>query len=436
MQNDFIKRHRMRSSTIFFFFYLSASVSALTLDEAIEKTLKTHPNAQVASLQYESAIESAKSADSALYPRIDANMAYYPSKTYVMPTNGVFSTKQNDGFHADVTGSYSLWDFGRSRDKQAAALHLQEGAGFTQKLTQAELIEQVWLQYYGVAYTALLIETADSSVRFYEGQFKQAHALYLNGLKTQADELRFKSSLMEAQDRAASARSDYDKGALALGLLIGSDTLASVKKEDLETRALSINPRVLDVETLRKELGENNPRLKTLRSSIHAAKTLSDAAHHEKYGNVILAGSYGYDNSLSSYDSYQVGVLGTIPLYDGGKLTSEAQKSRIAHTLAQKEFEKAERDLWQELYGVYNDLKRSDETISAKEGIIEATAQTLHLIQGRYAQGLATYVDVLESQSVLDNARAALAQAKYQKIRAYAQIQKLLNQGCQNDCKN
>lgn len=426
----------MRSRSVYLFFYLSASLSALTLEEAVDCTLKTHPTAQIASLQYESTVETSKGARSAFLPRIDANVAYYPTRTYVMPTSGVFSTKQNDGFHADVTGSYSVWDFGRSRDKEAAALKLQEGAGFTQKLTQAELTEQVWLQYYGVAYTALLIETADSSVHFYEEQFKQAHALYLNGLKTQADELRFKASLMEAQDRAASARSDYDKGALALGLLIGSDTLTRVKKEDLEARALSIDPRTLDLDTLRKELGYNNPRLKALRSSIQASKALSDAAHHEKYGNVILAGSYGYDNSLSSYNSYQVGVLGTIPLYDGGKLSSEAQKSRIAYTIAQKEFENTERTLWQELYGAYSDLRRANETIQTKADVIEATAQTLHLIQGRYGQGLATYVDVLESQSTLDTARAGLAQAKYQKIRAYAQMQKLLNQGCNNDvCK-
>lgn len=316
----------MRSRSVYLFFYLSVTLSAFTLEEAVDRTLKTHPTAQIASLQYESAVEASKIAHSAFFPRVDANVAYYPTRTYVMPASGLFSTKQNDGFHADVTGTYSVWDFGRSRDKNAAALKLQEGAGFTQKMTQAELTQQVWLQYYGVAYTALLVETADASVRFYEEQFKQAHALYLNGLKTQADELRFKASLMEAHDRAASVRSDYDKASLALGLLIGSDTLTRVEKEDLDARTLIVDSRTFDLDTLRKELGANNPRLKSLRASVEAAKSLSDAAQHEQYGNVILAGSYGYDNSLSSYSSYQVGVLGTIPLYDGGKLSSEGQK--------------------------------------------------------------------------------------------------------------
>ena len=426
----------MKLKKAFFLLGIRVSVYALTLDEAIEKTLMTYPTAQIASLHYESAVEVSKIAHSAFLPRVDANVAYYPTRTYVMPTSGLFSTKQNDGFHADVTGSYSVWDYGRSQDKEVAALKLQEGAKSTQRLTQAELIEQVWLQYYGVAFTALMIETADSSVHFYEEQFKQAHALYLNGLKTQADELRFKASLMEAHDRAASARSDYDKVSLALGLLIGSDTLTRVEKEDLDARTLLVDYRTFDLDTLRKELEANNPRLKSLRASVEAAKSLSDAAQHEQYGNVIVAGSYGYDNSLSSYNSYQVGVFGTIPLYDGGKLTSESQKSRIAYTIAQKEFESNERELWRELYGAYSDLRRANETIRTKVGVIDATAQTLNLIQGRYAQGLVTYVEVLESQSALDAARASLTQAKYQKIRAYAQIQKLLNQGYNNDvCK-
>jgi len=411
----------------FFLLGVSVSVYALTLEEAIDRTLKTHPNGQIASLQYESAVEARKSADSALYPRIDANANYFPTKTFVMPVNGAFATKQGDAFHADVSGSYSLWDFGRSRDKINASLSSQEGADSTKKLTQSELIQQVWLQYYGVAYAHALIDTADISVKFYEGKYSQAQNMRLNGLKTEADELRFKASLMESQNRAATARSEYDKGRLALGLLIGSDELISVKKEDLDQRAEGITTHNSSLEVLRQELRRNNPRLKVLRSSIDSAKALSHVSNNEKYGNVALSGSYGYDNSLSSYDSYQAGITGTIPLYDGGKLSIEAQKSRIAHAIAQKEFESAERELWQELYGAYRDLIDADTSIQAKKGVIEATAKSLHLSEGRYKQGLVTYVDVLESQSTLENAYAGSAEAKYQKIRAFAQIQKLLN---------
>ncbi len=425
----------MRFITTFSFFLLSMSASALTLEEAIEKTLKTHPNGQIASLQYESAIETTKSADSALYPRIDANANYFPTKTFVMPTNGAFATKQSDSFHGDISGSYSLWDFGRSRDRYTSALRTQEGAGSTKKLTQNELIEKVWNTYYSVAVTASLIDTAEASVKFYEGQFKQALNMRKSGLKTEADELRFRASLLEAQDRALRAKIDYDKVSLSLGILIGSDELAAVNQSSLDQRCEMLSLQNISLETLRQKLRDNNPQLKALRLSIDSLKALSDAANNEKYGNVALVGSYGYDNSLSAYDSYQAGVVGTIPLYDGGKLSAEGQKSRIAYTIAQKEFENVERLLWQEIYGAYRDFKRADESIKSKESVIAATTKSLHLIGGRYAQGLATYVDVLESQSTLDSAESELAQVKYQKISAYAHVQKLLNEGNGNDKK-
>lgn len=425
----------MRLIYIVLFFYLEVGMNALTLDDAIDKTLKTHPSGQIAALQYESAAETARSADSALYPRIDANANYFPTKTFVMPTNGTFSTKQNDSFHGDISGSYSLWDFGRSRDRYDWALRLQEGAGSAKKLTQNELIEKVWNTYYGVATSAALIDMAEASVKFYERQFTQAFNLRKNGLKTEADELRFKASLLESQDRALRAKIDYEKVSLSLGILIGSDELVGVNPSVLDQRCESLALQNISIETLRQKLRDNNPQLKALRLSIDAAKTLSNVASHEKYGNIALVGSYGYDNSLSTYDSYQAGVVGTIPLYDGGKLSAEAQKSRITYTVAQKEFENTERLLWQEIYGAYRDFKRADMSIKSKESVIEATTKSLQLIAGRYAQGLATYVDVLESQSTLENAKSELAQVKYQKISAYAHVQKLLNQGENDDKK-
>jgi len=425
----------MRLIYIVLFFYLEVGMNALTLDDAIDKTLKTHPSGQIAALQYESAAETARSADSALYPRIDANANYFPTKTFVIPINGAFSTKQSSSFHGDISGSYSLWDFGRSRERYTSALRAQEGADSTKKLTQNELIERVWNTYYSVAVTASLIDTAEASVKFYEGQFKQALNMRKSGLKTEADELRFRASLLEAQDRAMRAKIDHEKVSLSLGILIGSDELVGVNPSVLDQCCESLALQNISLETLRQKLRDNNPQLKALRLSIDALKSLADAANNEKYGNVALVGSYGYDSSLSAYDSYQAGVVGTIPLYDGGKLSTEAQKSRIAYTIAQKEFENTERLLWQEIYGAYRDFKRADISIKSKESVIEATTKSLHLIGGRYAQGLATYVDVLESQSTLENAKSELAQVKYQKISAYAHVQKLLNQGENDDKK-
>lgn len=415
---------------------LSINVSALTLDEAIDQTLKTHPDGQIALLRYESAQQESASVSSARYGRIDLNGAYYPTKTYVMPTNGMFLTKQNDGFHVDVTGVYSLWDADRTANAVLAATSAQKSVHFTQKLSQSELIEQVWQRYYGIAYAKTLVNSTESSVKFYESEYQQAHTMRLSGLKTQADELRFNASLMEARDRLEWAKSEVDKAHVALANLVGDEAIMDVGKEVLQQQAKDIIIENYTLESLRKELKNSNLRLKALQATMAQTKALSEVSGAQHYGEVMLVGSAGYDNSLSSYNSYYAGVSGTIPLYDGGKLSAQAQKSRIDYAIASLAFESSERALWQELYGAYRDLQRADTTIKAKEAVMVATSQTLTLFQERYKQGLATYIDVLESQSTFYTACLGIAEAQYQKIRAYALMQKLLNQGCRNDCKN
>jgi outer membrane protein TolC len=144
----------------------------------------------------------------------------------------------------------------------------------------------------------------------------------------------------------------------------------------------------------------------------------------------------GYDDSLSTYNSYQAGVVASVPLYDGNAIDSQTQKGKIFHLKAQEEYNSAQRKLYQELFDAYSDLQRSSITIESKKEIITSNTQALTLFKERYKQGLSTYIDVLESQNALDTGLAGLAEAHYQRIQSYAKIQKLLYQGDAHVNKN
>lgn len=406
---------------------LDGNCASLTLEEAINKTLKTNPDMQIANFNQQSAILDSKSSLSALRPKVDLSASYYPTKTLVIPSGGVFATRQTDALHADITGSYTLWDAGRSSNRYDASLLKNREAGSNRDDARSILIEQVIARYYTIAYLKYQIISAKQSVDFYEAQYARSVNMRKSGLKTEADESRFFASLSEAKDRLESALTEEQKAQLSLELLVGSDEAIDVEKEELE-HFLSALKAVEDPITLRQQLSENNSRLKSLKAAIDQARLNSNANDKEGYGTLSLVASYGYDNSISSYDSSQVGVVGVIPIYDGGKLSSQAQKSHIAISTAQREYESREKSLWQELFGAYSDFARFDETIMAKISVINSTQKALDLITGRYAQGLATFVDILESRSVLDSAQSELSAAKLQKVAAWAHMQRLLNQ--------
>ncbi|WP_295023006.1 TolC family protein [Sulfurimonas sp.] len=406
---------------------LDGNCASLSLEDAIDKTLKTHPDMQIANLNQQSTMLDSKSTLSTLRPKIDFNANYYPTKTLVMPSAGTFATRQSDALHADITGSYVIWDAGRSSNRYDASLLKNREADSNLDEAKSTLVEQVIARYYTLAYLKYQIISAEQSVKFYEAQYSRAVNMRKSGLRTEADESRFFASLSEAKDRLASVHAETQKAKLSLELLVGSDEALDVEKEELE-KFLSTIKVVKNADTLRGQLSENNPRLKSLKAVIEQTKLNSNASDKEGYGTISLVASYGYDDSISSYDSSQVGVVGVIPIYDGGKLSSQAQKSRIGISSAQKEYESREKILWQELFGAYSDFSRFDETIVAKMSVINSTQKALDLITGRYAQGLATFVDVLESRSVLDNAQSELSAAKLQKVAAWAHMQRLLNQ--------
>jgi len=407
-----------------------AVAGTLTLEEAIEKTFKTDPTIQIASLRYDGALQEGKIANAGRYPSIHLNGAYYPTKTYVMPTNGTFSTKQNEGIHADVSGVYSLWDGGRIHQTITAAQRAQDGAKSTQKMTQNERIEEVLVRFYAVAFSKAVIQSAESSVAFYDELYTQALNMRKNGLKTEADELRFNASRMEARDRLEWAKNEYDKASMALGVLVGSSEPVDVETSQLQERAQRIQIHPMNIESLRQALKTDNSQLKALQANVNRAKAINEASEAQRYGEITLVASAAYDDSLSAYDSYHAGIVGSVPLYDGGKLTAQSQKSRIEHTIALQELQSAERALWQELYGAYRDMLRADETIKVKHEVFEATQKALVFLKERYKQGLSSYVDVLEAQKTLDEAQTAIAEGEYQKIRSFARVEKLLDKGC------
>lgn len=416
---------------------VSVFAQTITLDEAVIMTLKTSPDLAISAMRFESAAEEAKAIKASLYPQISANADYFPTKTFVTPANRVFFTQQKDSTHVDISASYQLWDFDRTKKLHQSSLFSKDGAGFDNISTQSSIVEQVWNRYFIITYLKSIISTAKSSVKFYTQQYAQAVRMRETGLKTVVDESRFLASKTEAEDRLTKAQTEYDKAFLALGLLIGQNESFSIDENDFDRKVQSVGFKDENsLEVLRRELTLNSPQLKALHASVDSLKAFSEAADVQQYGTLSLVASYGHDNSISAYDSSQIGVKGTIPLYEGGKLSAESQKSKIALLSAQKAYDSKERVLWQELFDAYSDFKRSDMSIASKERVIDATKKAVDLTQGRYAQGLSTYVDVLESQSILENAYIEHADAKYTKLRTWAQIQRLLNKGCDNEiCK-
>lgn len=419
----------MKRSIVLCLVLLSSSMAEpFSVEQAVQKALESHPDAKIAQLGIERSSSETKASGAELLPQLNLNASYYPHKTFVMPQNGAFSTREGDALHTDLSAKYLLWDGGGSRAKHQAAKINQKTFGHRKEESAQEVAEQVKQLYYTIDFLQNRIRSAHASVRFYDEQLKRAHALYRAGLKTEADESRFAASRYGAEEALRTLESERRKNVYRLSQLMGIEENVEIHKGSLETRFQSI-PEGVEFETLRVQLSTHNPKLGSLARGIESSKLGIDAAEGERYGTIEAVAQYGWDESLSGYDSSFVGVVGSIPLYDGGKRASQLQKAKIDHALTRQEYERSRDLLEQALFDAVQDVNRSDYLLQTQQAIEGSAQKTLKLMQGRYAQGLVGYVDVLEAQSLYEQSQSGIDEAKLLKVLAWGRIEKLLNRG-------
>ena len=99
------------------FFSLTLQAEVLTLQESIDSTLKNYPDVKSFTLKVKQSKASYEAAFADYLPQVDFNAQYNVTNTYALPVNGVFQTKDEDGWNAGVNLKQKVWDFSKTSSK-------------------------------------------------------------------------------------------------------------------------------------------------------------------------------------------------------------------------------------------------------------------------------------------------------------------------------
>ncbi len=378
----------------------------LTLEDCIQKALHTHPDIKRFLLQVKRSNREVDAAKADFLPQVSLNAEYDPTRTYVLPVGGIFHTKDSDGWLAGATLKQKIWDFSKTSALIKAQEVQQDIAGLSLQDARALLAYKVKLQYELILVQQKAILVRKKDFRAKEELYKQAKALLDQGLRTRADSTRFLSSLSVAKDNLSLTQSNFSKAAVVLSLYIGEPIPAGIQFEES-----TIMPEVymVDEETIL----QNSPALQSLQKSINKSELLYEATKAAHYGSIDAVASYAYQDTLNSYESTQVGILLNIPLYSGGRLTAREEQAIIDRQSAKNEYEAKVLALREEVEGLVIDLKHYVQTIKAKTVQLKAAKETQEIINGRYREGLSTYIEVLDATALSLDAELGILQAGY-----------------------
>jgi len=382
------------------------NAQTLTLENCIQKALHTHPDIKKFILQVRHSKKEIEAAKADYRPQITVNAEYDPTRTYVMSANGIFRTQNSDGWQMGATLKQKIWNFEMTSSLIKAREMQEKTADLSLRDAKALLVYKVKLQYELALLQQKAIFIRQNDLNAKQALYRQAKALVEQGMKTQADETRFMSSVYVARDNLSIADSNLRKAETILSLYIG----APVSKE-AKFKNNSIKPgKYLNNEG--KMLHES-PVLQNLKINIKKSEFLYKAAKASRYGSVDAVVSYAYQDTLNTYNSVIAGIMFSIPLYSGGRISAVEQQALIDSQSAENTYRAKVLAIKEEFESLIINLKSYEHTIKARSLQLKAAEQTEAIVNGRYKEGLTTYVEVLDARALMLDARLGLLQANY-----------------------
>ena len=179
-------------------------------------------------------------------------------------------------------------------------------------------------------------------------------------------------------------------------------------------------PVPVDQEQWASTAAEQNPRLLAARAATEVARQEIQVQRSGHYPTVDLTADYSRRNNdfgglgipLNRNDS-GIGVEVTLPLYQGGLVSSQTRQARDLFTQAQEEQVKTRREVERNARDSYRGMVADVSKVQALHQAVLSGEKALEASQAGFEVGTRTIVDVLDSQRDLLSSRRDHARSRY-----------------------
>ena len=339
-------------------------------------------------------------------------------------------------YNNGVATSLELFDGGRRWQEFARARAATEAAdaGYTQARFDVTL--QVKQQYYAVQAARESEAAAQAQLEQAEQQLKASTARVAAGVATKSDSLRSVIQVGNARLAVLGAQNDLRVSNAALTRVIGSTTTVTADPAD-STERLPTLPS--EAELL--ALSQRGPAVQLADAALAAARAARRAQRSQYLPTLSVSYLYTYTQSSKVFTGGNLFLLGgsdpnrqnmtfnfSYPLFNGFAREQSATAADVAARNAEAQARDARLGARQALTGQLRALQNALARVEVQQAAIAAAEEDLRVQQQRYALGASTLLDLLTSQTQLNQARQALIQARFDSRIARAQLSALIGQ--------
>lgn len=420
-----------------------------SLARCIDAALRQNGDVRVARARTRQASGSALSAWSGILPSLDVSASrsrFWPDKannTQLVPVQQGDSTilvevslNRRDQTSLDATAQTNLisvpsWMEKRRRDR------LHEGARWSEAETRNTVAFQVKQQYFNLLKAERLAAVSRESELLSRDEERRSEALFEVGTVARGDVLKARARRAQTQLDRIRAYNQVQIQTARLKQVIGLPPEASIAVEPILEEAVAVPDSAAAVRTAL----ERRPRLESAHATERAARagvtgawgvrlpqlTASYFVSHAKVTNDFEVGGFPSQEEISGTD--RSGELRlSLPIFDGLAIEGNIRQAKGALAEAEANRRQLQLDVAVEVQQAWLALREAAERIDvAQEGVASAE-EDYNFSKSRYELGAGTFLDLLNAQVSLAQARQSLVEAQADSRTAEADLERAIGE--------
>ena len=420
-----------------------AEILKLTAESAASRAVEVSHAAAAAFERSRATDETVKAADAGRLPQVTgsaalARLSSVPEFTLPFALPGqqplVLVPDITTTYGTSVTVSEPLYAGGAIAAQRAATRHDADASAAASGQTVADTRLAARLAYWEAVRDAADVDAARSQEERAKRLLDDTNALLNAGMALRAD-------VLAAQERTASARVQVIAAEnAAANANAGLRSLLQVAEGDAIELADSLSEALpsapgaladLDAKALarRPELAATTAQL----AALCAREEIARAGLRPAVGAVA---QWGYDRPNQRYfpetdqwkDSWSVGVVASVTLFDGGRTRADTAASRFNQQATQQDLDEIRRRVLLEVETGRRNLESALAALGAADAARAAAEQREVEASEQHAAGMATMLDVLDAQSTLAGAERQQIDARASSWIAAAYLARAIGQ--------
>jgi outer membrane protein TolC len=411
---------------------LPAPDRAVTLAEAIRLAERTQPAVVQAEGQVRTAAAQRRNAWGGFLPSLNASSSasefFSEGAARIDPVTGQLTSgnSSNRSYNTSLNASLDLFTgFRRGAELQAAkAGQLQAETSLVDTRFQQALTTTN--QFFDALSAAQLVGVREASVRRAEEQLKVSVAKLRAGSATRSDSLRSLVTLGSTRLDLIQAQTDLATAEANLARLIGE--VGRVRAAD--DSSFHQVAAVVDTQALRSEIEARSPRIQSALAAESVARANVRVARAAYWPSLTLGANTGWNasraNDYSFFNQRQVSLQMSWSLFNRFDRELAIAQREASYDVARASAGDERRAVQAELTAALAQLDAARAKIDITGTSVAAATEDLRVQQERYRLGVATIVDVLTSQEALNQAEVDVVNARFDYLRAKAQLDALI----------